>query len=192
MYAWVKAPREDIFHNAVVLENKGLELNLDAVALQKNKLKWTISGNFSYNDWTGVSLLKFNHLPRSLYGIGTRLTYAGFTAELYGRGAWGHQICNLNKMYMEGLDDELSCLENAGYFSLSSAALFYEFGIKHVKFIKSITASLTAANCFTVSRYSGKTPDINSYAFRGYSNLGYDDSSLSPATTLVMGISVRF
>ena len=191
-FAWKSAPREDIFQNVVHLENKGLELNLDAVALQKGKLNWTITGNFTYNDWTGASLLKFNPLPKFLSGIGTRLTYAGFTTELYGRGAWGHQICNLNKMYNEDLSDELSCTENAGYFSLSSAAVSYEFGIKRVKFIKSITASLTAANLFTFSRYFGSTPDVNSYAFRGYSSIGYDDCSLPPATTIVLGISVCF
>lgn len=192
LYAWTKAPREDIFQDSDILMNKGLELDLDAVLLQKDKFKWTLSGNFSYNDWSGTSLLSFNPLPKYLSGIGTRFSYSGFTAELYGRGAWGHQICNLDKMYNESIVDELSCLEGAGYFSLSSAALTYEFSIKSVKFIKSIAASLTAANLLTVSRYSGKTPDVNSYAFLGGSSLGYDSCSLPPATTLMMGIMVRF
>lgn len=125
LYAWARAPRETIFQDTQQLVSKGFELDLDAVALQKRQFRWTFSGNFSYNDWSGAWVLTSLPLPTYMAGLGTRFRYAGFTAELYGRGAWGKELSNI---------------------SLALAALSYEFDLSRVKFIKSLAVSLTAAN----------------------------------------------
>lgn len=132
-YAWKKAPRETICEDDRELSNKGLELELAATAIQKNNIEWSFSGNFSYNDWNGAALPDVYPLPRFLAGIGTRFCYAGFTAELWGRGAWGNEWSRMD---------------------LSSAALSYNFPMKSVKFIQSLAVSLTAANLYTTVRTS--------------------------------------
>ena len=136
--------------------------------------------------------MKFNPLPTVLTGVGTQFTYKELSAELWGNGAFGHKICNLNRMYSEGLTDETACVENAGYFSLSNIAVSYRFDIDRVKFIKSVKASVSASNILTMSEYSGLNPNVNSYAFQGNRRLGYDYGSLPSATALMFGVSVIF
>ena len=191
-YAWRKCERWDVYEESQTLNNKGVEIEVGADILRLKRLNWSIQANCSYNIWSETENLSFNPLPTVLTGVGTRLNYNGFTAELWANGAFGHQVCNLNRMYSEKIDDIAQCVEDAGYFSLSSAAVSYRFDINRVKFIKSVTTSISASNLFTISKYSGWNPNVNSYVFQGNGNLGYDYGSLPSATTLMLGVSIAF
>ena len=191
-HVWLKSPRWDVYEETLNFVNTGVEVEIGADLIRNKDITLTLLANGSYNDWSGAEDLKFNPLPTVLTGVGTQFTYKGFSAELWGNGAFGHKICNLNRMYSEGLTDETACVENAGYFSLSNIAVSYRFDIDRVKFIKSVKASVSASNILTMSEYSGLNPNINSYAFQGNRRLGYDYGSLPSATALMFGVSVIF
>ena len=191
-HVWMTCPRWDVYEETLNFINSGVEVDIAAELFRNMDINWSIQANASYNNWSGAADLEFNPLPTVLTGVGTQFTYKGFTAEVWGNGAFGHKICNLNRMYSEGLSDPTECIENAGYFSLSNIALSYRFDIDRVKFIKSVKASVAASNIVTISEYSGLNPNVNSYAFQGNRSLGYDYGSLPTAAALMFGVSVIF
>lgn len=191
-HVWKKSPRWEIYNESHVIINSGVEADIEADVIRKSQLNLTILGNVSYNESAGISYLTFNPIPKTLAGVGIRCSYKGLTAEAWGNGAFGHQVCNLNKLYSENLTNAEECIEDAGYFNLSMLAASYKFDIKSVKFIKSVTTSVVAGNILTFTKYSGLNPNVNSYAFQGNRALGYDYGSLPSATSLMFGVSVRF
>ena len=191
-HVWKKCSRWDVYEESRSVTNSGVETDIEADIVRSNQFNLSVIGNLSYNKWTGASDLTFNPVPSILTGVGIRCAYKGFTAEVWGNGAFGHQICNLNRMYSDSLTNATDCIEDAGYFNISMLAASYKFDIRSIKFIKSITASIVAGNLLTMTKYSGLNPNVNSYIFQGNKMMGYDYGSLPSATSLMFGLSVRF
>ena len=82
-------------------------------------------------------------------------------------------------------------LENASFMRLKSINLGYNLQAGKVKFVRSIRIYASATNLFTITKYSGYDPEVNSFA---QSNLfrNIDILSIPLYKTYTIGVNVGF
>lgn len=138
-----------------------------------------------------VSLLG-NPNPKTYGGFGTTLKYRGFTVDIAFDGAAGFNILNMNRMFSD-MADKVSdkYIEKGDFLRLNRATISYDFNVSKVKWLRGIQLNLTANNILTVTDYTGRTPDVNSFGISGLSN-GVDYGVCPTARSFVAGINVNF
>ena len=132
-----------------------------------------------------------NTIPLFSGAIGTTLKYGPFALDLKADAAFGFDIANMNKLIAEGRT-KLSgrYVEKGDYFRLSRVSFSYDIPVKW-KWVRSLSASVSALNLFTATKYSGWNPDVNCFGNSVLSN-GVDYGSYPTVRTVVLGISAKF
>ena len=154
----------------------------------------------SYKDQTGDGRITAvdkeiigNTQPKVFGAFNTTLTYKDFLLDLQLDGAAGFSLLNMNRMIEDGETTvSMKYAERADFLRLGRVSFAWNIPyFRNVKWIDSARVTLSAYNLFTVSRYSGWSPDVNSF---GISNLstGFDYGSYPVARTVLLGIGFNF
>ena len=144
-----------------------------------------------------------NTLPKFYGGLGSSFRYGRATVDVLLNAATGFSIANLNRLQADGLnfdsdrDGTLDSyeltkdyVERGDYLRLSRLGVSYVIPVS-VGALKGLKLSASALNLFTVSKYGGWNPDVNSF---GASTLSYglDYGSYPAVRTFVLGVSANF
>jgi hypothetical protein len=133
-----------------------------------------------------------NPTPKWYGGLSTSLRWKDLTLDVLADGAAGHQILNLNQMYLNGATKVTGTyVENGDFFRIARVSLAYNIPVKNVKWMESLKVFATASNLATFTSYNGWSPDVNSYAASNF-RLGMDYGSYPAARSFVLGLSVKF
>ena len=131
-----------------------------------------------------------NPLPKVYGSYGMSFLFYGITLDFLADGAIGHEIVNLHSLCMSGKTDITSShVEKGDFLRLKRISAGYDIPIK-ASWIRGLNVNVSANNLFTLTSYSGYSPDVNSY---GPSQiLGFDYGSLPVFKTVVLGICAKF
>ncbi len=133
-----------------------------------------------------------NPTPKYYGGLSTTLRWKDLSLDILTDGAAGHQILNLNNMYLNGATKVTGTyVENGDFFRIARVSLAYNIPVKSVKWMESLKVFATASNLAVFTSYSGWSPDVNSYAASNF-RLGMDYGSYPAARSFVLGLSVKF
>jgi len=154
-------------------------------------------GNVDEKDLTVIG----NSLPKHLLSFDTGLTWKGLSVYAAFDGAFGHQVANLQKFYSdsslklaEATGVDVFCnriLEDASYLRLSKLSASYRIDLPKVKWMESITISLSCRNLVTFTGYSGSSPYVNSYGY-DLSRAGVDNGAYPSYRSFLLGLTLRF
>lgn len=131
--------------------------------------------------------------PKFFGTFQSRFRYKDYSLEARFSSAAGHRLLNMNRMLQDG-ETTVSerYAEKADYLRMDRLVLAWDLPYaKQLRWVDSIRISLSACNLFTITRYSGWNPDVNSF---GVSNLstGFDYGSYPLMRTVLLGINVNF
>ena len=159
-----------------------------------------VDGNGEYKDQTGDGRLTAvdktiigNTQPKVFGAFNTTLSYKDFLLDLQLDGAAGFSLLNMNRMIADNetmVSEKYA--ERADFLRLGRVSFAWNIPyFKDVRWIDSARITLSAYNLFTVSRYDGWNPDVNSF---GISNLstGFDYGSYPVARTILLGVGFNF
>ena len=133
-----------------------------------------------------------NPTPKWYGAVGTSLRWKDLTLDVLADFARGHQILNLNRMYLDGASRVTGTyVENGDFFRIARVSLSYNIPVKNVKWMESFKVFATASNLATFTTYNGWSPDVNSYAASNF-RLGMDYGSYPAARSFVLGLSIKF
>ena len=133
-----------------------------------------------------------NPTPKWYGGVSTTLRWKNLSLDVLADGAAGHQILNLNQMYINKATEVTGTyVENGDFFRIARVSLAYNIPFKNVKWIESLKVFATASNLAVFTSYSGWSPDVNSYAASNF-RLGMDYGSYPAARSFVLGFSIKF
>lgn len=152
-----------------------------------------------------------NGTPKYFAGFTNNIKYKNFTLSMFFRGAFDFQILNVGRMYYENINKFPASniyadtgknglkegsqysdyyLEDGDYVKLENISLAYEFNVKKVDFISAARMYVSCNNVFTITKYSGLTPEV---PISGLETAGYDGMDFYPITrTFTIGASVKF
>lgn len=152
-----------------------------------------------------------NGTPKYFAGLTNNFQYKNFTLNVFFRGAFDYQILNVGKMYYEninkfpasniytttgqnGLTENSQYsdyyLEDGDYIKLENVSLSYDFDVKKLKFLSSARMYVSCSNVFTITGYSGLSPEKD---ISGLESAGYDGMSFYPITrSFTIGASIKF
>ena len=82
-------------------------------------------------------------------------------------------------------------LEDGSYVRLASLSVSYGFPLRKAAFAEALTLSVAARNLFTVTRYSGSAPFVNSYGL-DVTRLGIDNGAYPSCRSFLVGLTLRF
>jgi len=82
-------------------------------------------------------------------------------------------------------------IEDGSFFRLGSLTLSYNLDFKNKKAISSIDLSVTGRNLFTITKYSGYNPEVNSFA-NDPTRIGIDFGGYPAYKSISFGISLNF
>lgn len=132
-----------------------------------------------------------NTLPKYAGGFGTVLRLYGLTVDARFSAAGGFHIVNANRLVEQGRDHIRSeDLERGDYLRLDRLGFSYDIPVK-AKWIKDFKVDLAIRNLFTVTRYSGWNPDVNSFGVTVRGN-GVDYGSFPLIRSVALGVSLEF
>lgn len=147
--------------------------------------------------------------PIFTYGWNNTIRWKDLDITLFFRGNCGNQILNVKRWaygptkavlagnvfmkdvealangtgaYRQGKFSDYY-LENGGFFKLDNITVGYTFRFKDNKYVQSLRLHATAENVFTLTKYSGIDPDVNT---ADVWNPGIDASGFYPSTCNVM------
>lgn len=151
-----------------------------------------------------------NGAPKYHIGLTNTLNYKNFSLDIFFRSALDFDIINYGKMFYEninkfpnenilasstsnGLNDAPQYsdyyLEKGDYIKLENVSLSYNFDVKNINFLSSARIYASCSNVFTITKYSGLTPDLN--ATGQYP--GKDGLEFYPVSrTFTIGASIKF
>ena len=133
-----------------------------------------------------------NPTPKYYGGVSTSLRWKDLTLDVLADGAAGHDILNLNQMYLDGASKVTGTyVENGDFFRIARVSLSYNIPVKNVKWMESFKVFATASNLATFTSYNGWSPDVNTYAASNF-RLGMDYGSYPAARSFVLGLSIKF
>jgi iron complex outermembrane receptor protein len=169
-----------------------------------------------------------NAIPDLELGWVNRVHYKNWRVDLLIRGAFGHSLANLNRMFYEPVDagaigvynrvltdkavDGLSFstfsslyVEKADFVKLDYLTISRRFYLNSLESISDVTAYITVENVFTLTGYTGSSPEPilqdsgpidNGGRFRGNVNrlvMGVDRRmNYLPARSLIFGLNLKF
>ena len=143
-----------------------------------------------------------NGLPDFTLGWNNSFTFGrGWDANLFFRGAFGHDLLNSYRGFYENLESTTvgswnivktdafdpnvkkavvnsQHVEDASFFKLDNASIGYSFDMSGSKAFSNIRIYLAGQNLFTITNYTGIDPEVR-YVDTG-ENFGDPDDALSP------------
>ncbi|MDR2968434.1 MAG: TonB-dependent receptor [Tannerellaceae bacterium] len=151
-----------------------------------------------------------NGTPKYQVSLNNTFRYKNFDLSFMFRGKFGFKILNTKEMFFGNLNwlpnnvlksaitkhTELQdapqysdyYLENGNFVKLQNMSLGYNFSLNS-KWVRSLRAYASWSNCFTLTGYSGTTPELRDTGFI----TGYDARGFFPATSsLMFGVNVGF
>lgn len=175
---------------------KGLQLNPIGLTANRNIAGQSISILYGFihdnqDKIIGEGILGTT-IPKYSYGITNTLRYGPVILDFLIDGAAGFSILNMNRMSEEhALAVSDKYVERGDYVRLSRVSLKYEIPLKRIDWMHSLAVSLTGSNLATISQYSGKNPDINSFGML-HSGYGIDYGGYPYTRSVMFGISAKF
>ena len=161
---------------------------------------YQLNADGSYKDQTGDGKITVvdkvfigSTQPKFFGTLQSRFRYKDYSLEARFSSAAGHRLLNMNRMLQDG-ETTVSerYAEKADYLRMDRLVFAWDLPYaKQLRWVDSIRISLSACNLFTITRYSGWNPDVNSF---GVSNLstGFDYGSYPLMRTVLLGINVNF
>ena len=152
-----------------------------------------------------------NAQPLFTYGWNNTIRWKNLDATLFFRGVVGNKILNVTRwaygpqksastnIFMKdavGSDVRYSdkghftdqYLEDGSYIKLDNVTIGYNFKFKENKYIESLRVYLTAQNVFTITKYSGQDPEVNT---TGVWDAGIDYPDFYPdVSTVLLGVNI--
>ena len=152
-----------------------------------------------------------NAQPLFTYGWNNTIRWKNLDATLFFRGVVGNKILNVTRwaygpqksastnIFMKdavGSDVKYSdkghftdqYLEDGSYIKLDNVTIGYNFKFKENKYIESLRVYLTAQNVFTITKYSGQDPEVNT---TGVWDAGIDYPDFYPnVATVLLGVNI--
>lgn len=130
-------------------------------------------------------------VPKYLGAFGSTLRVNKWTFGAKFTGIGGFSIVNANKVVQEKRTSLAEAdVEKGDYLRLENLSASYIIPF-NAKWIRDMKVSLSAHNLFTVTKYSGFNPDVNSYGLYARTN-GVDYGSYPFCRSIVLGLSVNF
>ncbi|MNY22809.1 TonB dependent receptor [compost metagenome] len=159
----------------------GFNGNLGYKAFQLNLFFYGTSGNqiANTNLWDLI-----NPIGNSTRNLGVAAYQNAWRAEAPNR-----KYIRLNSNNNSVFTDRY--LESGSFLRLGSASLSYKVPVTKGKIVKAINVYLTGKNLFTITKYSGYDPEVNSFAFDG-TRIGIDLSSYPNMRSYLVGLNVTF
>lgn len=162
-----------------------------------------------------------NPNPKFIYGFSTNLSYAGFDVAAFISGSQGNDIYNASRLSFEnplgqrnllaGVADRWSptnpnnqyvsgfqggrlpisnyVVENGSYLRCKNLTLGYT--VPRFKGVQGIRLYVSANNLFTITKYSGYDPEVNTYAGSN-TVIGVDNFVYPQSKSFLGGIQVTF
>jgi len=135
-----------------------------------------------------------NVVPELFGSFGAKWTKGRLSCRMLWDYAAGYSLVNMNEMLNDGATDVSGkYVEKADYLRLARLGAEYKLDPKllGIKAIKEFTISASAANLFTLTPYSGESPDVNSFGVSVLSS-GIDYGSYPLVRTVMLGVNVKF
>jgi len=185
----------------------------------------TEGGNWIYEDKDGNPAATVNESDKRVIGNGLPKFYAGwnnsfrfgnFDLDVTMRGAFGFQIVNIQRMFMEvpgfsGYNQLSSAydkvfgkvalnksvypdynsyyIENGDYWKIDNVTFGYNFDISEKKYIKSARLYVSTLNTLIITGYKGMDPEVNQLGL----DPGIDDKDKCPTTRVyTIGLKISF
>jgi TonB-linked SusC/RagA family outer membrane protein len=158
-----------------------------------------------------------NANPKFTFNANTSLKYKNFDLSLFFNGVFGNDIYNnlaniidTKAMFSKGYNILKSAsnssesvnnglvvsnryIEDGSYFRLSSATLGYSFNTQKINLIKNMRVFIAGNNLFTITKYSGYDPEINSdHTSNGVPSMGVAWTAYPKARTITFGLNIEF
>ena len=154
-----------------------------------------------------------NAQPLFTFGWNNSLRYKNFDMALFFRGVYGNDVLNLTRwaygpmatiqsnIFMKDIDGANTVLANKGVFSdyyledgsyikLDNLTLGYTFKIKDNSYVDHLRLYFTGQNLFTLTKYSGQDPEVNTTDVR---STGIDYCDFYPTVaTFMLGVNISF
>lgn len=150
--------------------------------------------------------------PLFTFGWNNALSYKNWDMNLFFRGVYGNDVLNLtrwaygaesasisNNVFMKDVREgkyvdkskfSSLILENGSYVKLDNVTIGYTFNMANVQSISSLRMYLTAQNVFTLTKYSGIDPEVDTSSV-GSSGIDYPDFYPSIRNVMI-GVNVSF
>lgn len=155
-----------------------------------------------------------NGVPKFIGGWNNTFRYKNWDLSVNLRGAFGFKILNLQKMYYANpkinqynmlksafdpvynktpIYTDLAYvsyyIEQGDYVKIDNASLGYSLNLKNNKYVKNARVYVAGLNLYTITKYSGVDPELNSQGF----NPGVDERDKYPTTrTFTIGANFSF
>ena len=152
-----------------------------------------------------------NAQPIFTYGWNNTVRYKNWDASVFFRGVVGNKILNVTRwaygpqnsvstnIFMKdavGSDVKVvdkghftdTYLEDGSYIKLDNLTIGYNLKLKENKYIDNLRVYLTGQNLFTITKYSGQDPEVNT---TGVWDAGIDYPSFYPTVaTVLLGVNI--
>lgn len=153
-----------------------------------------------------------NAQPWFTFGWNNSVRYKNFDASVFFRGVVGNKILNLTRwaygprssaadnIFMKDVYDGCVLankeqfsdyyLEDGSYLKLDNITLGYNFKLKETSLINSLRVYMTGQNLFTLTKYSGMDPEVDTTSVW---SAGIDYCDFYPTVaTLLFGVNISF
>ena len=152
-----------------------------------------------------------NAQPAITFGWNNTVRYKNWDATVFFRGVIGNKILNVTR-WAYGPEASVSSnifikdavgtdvkvvdkghftdtyLEDGSYIKLDNLTIGYNFKFKENKYIDNLRVYLTGQNLFTITKYSGQDPEVNT---TGVWDAGIDKPSFYPTVaTVLLGVNI--
>ena len=152
-----------------------------------------------------------NAQPLFTYGWNNTVRYKNWDASVFFRGVYGNKVLNVTR-WAYGPQGSVSTnifmkdavgknvkvvdkghftdtyLEDGSYLKLDNLTIGYNFKFNENKYIESLRVYLTGQNLFTITKYSGQDPEVNT---TGVWDAGIDYPSFYPTVaTVLLGVNI--
>jgi TonB-dependent starch-binding outer membrane protein SusC len=209
-----------IFHNVTEIQSyinaDGQLLQPTAVPGDIKYKDTNGDGIISGEDWEILG----NSNPNFIYSLNSTMNWRNFTLDFFFNGVYGNQIFNatkfasietditrrtllkevLNRWTPENPDGiyprmgstgRFYAVEDGSYLKLSNIKLNYTVPGKLFNIIQNLNVYVSLQNVFTLTKYSGFDPDINSVGNSSI-NFGTDNSAYPNPRQYTLGLNVTF
>lgn len=174
----------------------GLKLNPGGLVSTINSEGSSVSslfGNILDEDYVlvGEGIIG-NAVPKVYGGFRTSLRFKSFAFEAKADYALGQEILNMNRMlFTSQVSPSNIYVEKGDYLRLSCLSARYDIPVSRIRWINSLSVSLSATNLFTLTGYSGWNPDVNCFGSTNLSG-GIDYGSYPLVRIIMLGVHASF
>lgn len=179
-----------------------------------------VNGDGVFNNATDRAIIG-NGLPKFIYGLTNTVSYRGLDLSVFIQGVQGNQVFNYTRSVTEidpgatplqsyindhwktdkpsnnrpsarqwNISNSSYLIEDGSFLRLKNVSLGYRIPLK-TKALKAARIYVSGQNLFTVSRYSGYDPEVNS-SFNSNTTYGIDNYAYPVSRTYTIGGTLTF